>query len=301
MFYIQESGSKRFVGCRIKNGSNQYFFTNKRKNAVALTEKNADLLYEQFGTACPKITARCKIVDGDAGSIRALKIIVGFLIAALIAEVGVWCSTSKEVVDAKTVVVAAPAPSKLEPPKEHAVSLTAQKQMIKAKAISSFQSEKESEHIFKSMIKYADEYGIPYYIACTLIHTESDGVETGHNRSGAIGLLQLMPDNFTTGKISSDDLYDVDLNLKLGLEHYKVCYDWAQTIAPKYMFGYDYYDLAYLIYNVGYGNVFNKYGARTYLLWKKNPIDGTPYKAIDRWSEKRRMCKAIFHLNVVKD
>lgn len=95
--------------------------------------------------------------------------------------------------------------------------------------------------------KYADKHGLAPALVRAVIKTESDGNPRCVSRAGAMGLMQLMPDNVKEAGIS--DPYDPEQNIAAGTQ---------QLAGLMKQYGGD-LDLALAGYNAGPGNV-KKYG-----------------------------------------
>jgi soluble lytic murein transglycosylase-like protein len=95
--------------------------------------------------------------------------------------------------------------------------------------------------------KYAAQYGLAPSLVRAVIKTESDGDTHCVSPAGAMGLMQLMPDNVKEAGIS--DAFDPEQNIKAG----------TQQLAGLLAQYHGNLDLALAGYNAGPGNV-HKYG-----------------------------------------
>jgi len=95
--------------------------------------------------------------------------------------------------------------------------------------------------------KYAAQYGLTPALVRAVIKTESDGDTHCVSPAGAMGLMQLMPDNVREAGIS--DAFDPEQNIKAG----------TQQLAGLLAQYHGNLDLALAGYNAGPGNV-HKYG-----------------------------------------
>jgi len=98
--------------------------------------------------------------------------------------------------------------------------------------------------------KYSEEYGVPEDVIYAVIKCESSFRADAKSASGAIGLMQIMPDTFRElcGKkgeeYNESFLYDPDINIKYG------------TIYLSDLFRmYNVWETVYAAYNAGYGRV----------------------------------------------
>ena len=96
--------------------------------------------------------------------------------------------------------------------------------------------------------KYCAEYGVSEYTVYAVIKTESDFSKDAVSKSGAVGLMQLMPETYgwlvaRSGGVPGD-IYDPEENIKYGVYLLSILYE-------KY--GED--DIVFAAYNAGMGNV----------------------------------------------
>ena len=109
--------------------------------------------------------------------------------------------------------------------------------------------EKKEYYIdFESEINAAyEKYGVPKHIILAVIKTESDFDDDAESSSGAMGLMQLMPETFTdmTG-IENIDGYITDpkYNIDAGVHYLAYLYE-----------RYGNWETVYAAYNAGPGNV----------------------------------------------
>jgi len=122
--------------------------------------------------------------------------------------------------------------------------------------------EKKSHPIpdaYKEIVeKYAEEYDVPKEIIYSVINTESSFNSAAVSDSGAIGLMQIMPETFEwiamkIGENPSDGLiYDPHTNIRYG------------TFLLKYLYReFENWDIAFAAYNAGINRVKNN--------WLNNP------------------------------
>jgi len=95
--------------------------------------------------------------------------------------------------------------------------------------------------------KYAAQYGLAPSLVQAVIKTESDGNPRCVSRAGAMGLMQLMPDNVKEAGVT--DPFDPEQNIAAGTEQ-------LAGLLSQY---HGNLDLALAGYNAGPGNV-RKYG-----------------------------------------
>ena len=99
--------------------------------------------------------------------------------------------------------------------------------------------------------KYAEEYNIDKYLVYAIIKAESNFKENAKSTSNAVGLMQIMEAtaietaNKMNLNITELDLFNPELNIRLGLEYFT-------NLLDKYN---DNYNLAIIAYNAGIGNV----------------------------------------------
>ena len=98
--------------------------------------------------------------------------------------------------------------------------------------------------------EYASEYGVPEYIVYSVIKVESNFDSGSVSDSGAVGLMQLMPDTFnwlltmTKESFDSGMLYDPKTNIKYGTYYLSYLY-----------LKYGTWDEVFAAYNAGPGKV----------------------------------------------
>ena len=99
--------------------------------------------------------------------------------------------------------------------------------------------------------KYAEEYNVDKYLVYAIIKAESNFKENANSTSNAVGLMQIMEAtaietaNKMNLNITELDLFNPELNIRLGLEYFT-------NLLDKYN---DNYNLAIIAYNAGIGNV----------------------------------------------
>ena len=92
--------------------------------------------------------------------------------------------------------------------------------------------------------KYSQEYGVPEYIAYSIILTESDFTSNKHSADGKIGLMQITPEvhkelqALTKESAESGILYDPETNIRYGiyrLSHLFTKYNRWKTVIAVYV------------------------------------------------------------------
>ncbi len=95
---------------------------------------------------------------------------------------------------------------------------------------------------------YASEFGVPEYIAYSVIKVESGFDKDAVSEKGACGLMQLMPDTYKwLAEVRGEeekDIFDPKENVKYGIYYLGMLYD-----------RYEDWTLALCAYNAGMGNV----------------------------------------------
>lgn len=103
------------------------------------------------------------------------------------------------------------------------------------------------------IVKYCDEYSVPYDLLCAIIRTESSFDANALSSAGAIGLMQLLP---STAREIADrmgesfekvKLYDPETNIKYGCFYIRYLY---RNLGENW-------DTACAAYNAGIGRVLN--------------------------------------------
>lgn len=101
----------------------------------------------------------------------------------------------------------------------------------------------DMEEIFKEIIKNSKEFDIDPAIIAAIIKQESDYYIYAKSSTGAMGLMQLMPQ--TAKDMGTDDPYDVADNIRGGVKYFKYCLKRNNNDLA----------LALATYNAGLGNV----------------------------------------------
>ena len=96
--------------------------------------------------------------------------------------------------------------------------------------------------------KYSAEYGVPEYTVYAVMKTESNFSKDAVSKSGAIGLMQLMPETYLwlveRSGAEAGDIYDPEENIKYGVYLLSILYE---------RYGED--ETVFAAYNAGIGNV----------------------------------------------
>ena len=106
-----------------------------------------------------------------------------------------------------------------------------------------------SEYVYK----YSEENDIDPLLTYAIIKAESNFKQNVESKSGAIGLMQLMPDTAKEiaenlgEELTIEELYDAEKNIMIGTKYYS-------TLIKKYD---GHIELALAAYNAGIGNVDN--------------------------------------------
>ena len=144
---------------------------------------------------------------------------------------------------------------------------------IKNKVLKKFYPIKYKEYIEK----YADEYEIDKLLIYSIIKAESNFDPTVKSKSGAIGLMQLMPNTACEidPTITEDKLYDEETNIKLGICYFsKLLKHYNNSI-----------ELSIVAYNAGMGTV-DKWIEEGILNEDGSNIENTPYKESNNYVRK---------------
>ena len=129
--------------------------------------------------------------------------------------------------------------------------------------------------------KYSREYNIDKYLVYAIIKAESNFNENAKSKSQAIGLMQIM--ELTAIEIaekmelnvSEEDLFNPDLNIKIGLKYYKELMD-------KYN---NNYQMAIVAYNAGIGNV-DKWIKDGVIKEDGSNLENVPFKETENYLRK---------------
>ena len=112
-----------------------------------------------------------------------------------------------------------------------------------ASSVSTNSSDANMQQIYASVNKYAKQYGVDPNFVLAIIKNESDFQPNCVSSVGATGLMQLMPENFSTYGVSNP--YNIDQNIKGGVALFK------QNLNQ---YNGD-YTLAYMAYGAGSGTM----------------------------------------------
>ena len=159
-------------------------------------------------------------------------------------------------------------------------------------------NEKTEEKIYQLeysdiVFKYSEEYGVPPEIVYAVIECESNFKPDALSKSGAMGLMQIMPATFKDiqGRIheeyEDDMLYDPEVNIKCGTFYlsylYKYFGDW---------------DLVYAAYNAGMGNVSKWLANDEYS--KDGKLINIPFPETDRYVKKVKNAVQQYEIKLYK-
>lgn len=96
--------------------------------------------------------------------------------------------------------------------------------------------------------KYSAEYGVLEYTVYAVMKTESNFSKDAVSKSGAVGLMQLMPETYLwlieRSGAEAGDIYDPEENIKYGVYLLSILYE---------RYGDD--EIVFAAYNAGIGNV----------------------------------------------
>ncbi len=96
--------------------------------------------------------------------------------------------------------------------------------------------------------KYSAEYGVSEYTVYAVMKTESNFSKDAVSKSGAVGLMQLMPETYLwlveRSGDKAGDIYDPEENIKYGVYLLSILYN---------RYGDD--EIVFAAYNAGMGNV----------------------------------------------
>ncbi len=135
--------------------------------------------------------------------------------------------------------------------------------------------------------KFSRNYQVDKFLAVSVMKVESNFYEDAYSGSGAVGLMQLMPE--TAGWIayclneeppSIEEMHDCETNIKYGI--------WYLAELEEEFFGNDI--LALAAYNAGRGNVQHWIEENG---WKKNfsDIDAIPYDETRNYVKRVLQCR----------
>lgn len=132
------------------------------------------------------------------------------------------------------------------------------------------------------IVAYAQENDIDPYMVAAVIHTESGFDANAVSRSGAMGLMQIMPETgewiagkFDMQDFSSDKLFEPETNIKFGcwyLNFLEDTFDGDKT-------------LVWAGYNAGQGRV-KEWLADASLSGDGKTLDSIPYEETDKYVKK---------------
>ena len=136
---------------------------------------------------------------------------------------------------------------------------------------------KYSEYVYK----YSEEYDIDPLLVFAIIKTESNFIESAVSKSGAIGLMQLMPETAKERaeklniEYTEKTLYNAEDNIRMGISYYK-------TLLDHYN---ENYILAFVAYNAGIGNV-DKWISEETINNVGTDIENIPFKETNMYVRK---------------
>lgn len=133
----------------------------------------------------------------------------------------------------------------------------------------------------ESIAQYAEEFSLDPYLVAAIIHVESSNRPAAVSPSGAIGLMQVMPETggWIAGKLNveqfeQDDLFDPELNIRFGCWYLNFLQD---------RYGYN-LPLTIAAYNAGQGTV-DKW-LQDPALSQGNTLHEIPYAETDNYLKK---------------
>jgi len=136
---------------------------------------------------------------------------------------------------------------------------------------------KFSEYVYK----YSKENDVDPLLVFAIIKTESNFKKDATSKSGAIGLMQLMPETAKekAGKLNinytENTLYNPEDNIKIGISYYKTLLDYYNQN----------YILAFVAYNAGIGNV-DKWIKEEKISELGTDIENIPFKETNMYVRK---------------
>ena len=136
---------------------------------------------------------------------------------------------------------------------------------------------KYSEYVYK----YSQEYDMDPLLVFAIIKTESNFDENAVSKSGAIGLMQLMPETAKERaeklniEYTEETLYSSEDNIRLGISYYKTLLDYYNKN----------YILAFVAYNEGIGNV-DKWISEETINNVGTDIENIPFKETNMYVRK---------------
>ena len=136
--------------------------------------------------------------------------------------------------------------------------------------------------------KYSDEFGVPEYIIYSTIKVESGFDSSAESSSGAVGLMQLMPDTFQYLASEMKEQYNAELIY--GPEtniHYGTYY-----LSKLYM-KYQNWDTVFAAYNGGETNVDEWLADREYSE-DGEKLDAIPFKETKKYVAKMKHSTDVY-------
>lgn len=142
-------------------------------------------------------------------------------------------------------------------------------------------------HYREQVEQYSERYQVDKFLAVSVMKVESNFTEEAISKSGAVGLMQIMPETahwiayrLDENPPSIKELHESDRNIKYGI--------WYLAELEDEFFGNDI--LALAAYNAGRGNVWNWMEERG---WQKNfsDIDSIPYLETRNYVKKVLACR----------
>lgn len=128
--------------------------------------------------------------------------------------------------------------------------------------------------------EYSKEYNVDSYLVYAIIKAESNFDENAKSKSNAVGLMQIMENtameiaNKMDLKINKEDLFNPDLNIKIGLKYFR-------DLLNKY----NNYYLAIIAYNAGIGNV-DKWIEEGVIKQDASDIENVPFRETNNYVRK---------------
>ena len=145
--------------------------------------------------------------------------------------------------------------------------------------------------------QYSERYQVDKFLAVSVMKVESNFTEGAISKSGAVGLMQIMPETayWIAYKLDEDpptisELHESDRNIKYGI--------WYLSELEDEFFGNDV--LALAAYNAGRGNVWNWMEEGD---WQKNfsDIDSIPFLETRNYVKKVLACRNKYQKLYDKD
>ena len=129
--------------------------------------------------------------------------------------------------------------------------------------------------------RYAEEYGLDPYLVAAVIHVESSNDPNAVSKSGALGLMQVMPQTgewiagkLDLGAFSSEMLFEPQMNIRMGC--------WYLDFLTKRFDSNRLHIIA--AYNAGHGNVESWLEDET--LTRDGELHSIPFEETEHYVEK---------------